>query len=77
MAIGFMVTSLILTYGSTRARRRPDRSAAARTAPATPQAGAGPGARRTADAGGEPAAPAEPARTGPQRPGGEPAPARP
>ena len=79
MAIGFMVTSLILTYGSTRTatsgliNRLP-----LAPAPATPQGGAGPGAAGDIpNAGGEPVAPAMPAPPAAEAPAGEPAPATP
>ena len=79
MAIGFMVTSLILTYGSTRMPSSDliDRLPLA-PAPATPQGEAGPGAAADLpNAGGEPAAPAEPAPPAAEAPAGEPAPATP
>ena len=79
MAIGFMVTSLILTYGSTRTATSGliDRLPLA-PAPATPQGGPGPGAAADIpNAGGEPAAPAEPAPPTAEAPAGEPAPATP
>ena len=86
MAIGFMVTSLILTYGSTQTATSGliDRLPLA-PAPATPQGEAGPGPGAAADlpnAGGEPAAPAEPAppaaeAPAAEAPAGEPAPATP
>jgi preprotein translocase subunit SecG len=86
MAIGFMVTSLILTYGSTRLPTSDliDRLPVS-PAPAAPPAGVpGPGAtaEQPPAAAGEPAAPIEPAPpaaeapTG-QAPAGEPAPATP
>jgi len=78
MAIGFMVTSLILTYGATRTSTSDliNRLPLA-PAPATPQ-GAGPGAAADLpNAGDEPAAPAEPAPPAAEAPAGEPAPATP
>ena len=82
MAIGFMVTALILTYGSRRAATSDliDRLPVA-PAPMAPPAGApvpGPGA--TAEpptAAGEPAVPVEPAPPAAEAPAGEPAPATP
>jgi preprotein translocase subunit SecG len=79
MAIGFMVTSLILTYGATRTSTSDliNRLPLA-PAPATPQGGAGPGAAADIpNAEGEPAAPAEPAPPAAEAPAGEPAPATP
>ena len=88
MAIGFMVTSLILTYGSTRLPTSDliDRLPIAPAPAAPPAGGAVPGPGATAEQppapAGEPAAPVEPAPpaaeapTG-QAPAGEPAPATP
>ena len=83
MAIGFMVTSLILTYGSTRVPSSDllDRLPLAPAAP-TGEAAPGPGAAAEPPAaGGEPApaepAPVEPAPPAAEAPAGEPAPATP
>ena len=82
MAIGFMVTSLILTYGSTRTPTSDliDRLPLA-PAPATSpigEAAPAPGASaEVPNAAGEPAAPAEPAPPAAEAPASEPAPATP
>src|SRR4029450_10062524 len=79
MAIGFMVTSLILTYGSTRTATSGliDRLPLA-PAPATPPGEGSPGAAADIpNAGGEPVAPAESAPPAAEAPAGEPAPATP
>jgi preprotein translocase subunit SecG len=82
MAIGFMVTALILTYGSTRAPTSDliDRLPVSAPAPAAPPPGeAAPGPAATAEppaAGGEPVVPVEPAPAA-EAPAGEPAPATP
>ena len=81
MAIGFMLTSLILTYGSTRA---PTSDLIERLplapAPVSPPAGGVPGPGATAEpptAAGEPVVPVEPAPPPAEAPAGEPAPATP
>ena len=81
MAIGFMVTALILTYGSRRSATSDliDRLPVA-PAPMAPPAGAPvPGAGATAEppAAGEPVVPVEPAPPAAEAPAGEPAPATP
>ena len=81
MAIGFMVTALILTYGSRRTATADlmDRLPVA-PAPMAPPAGAPvPGAGATAEppAAGEPVVPVEPAPPAAEAPAGEPAPATP
>jgi preprotein translocase subunit SecG len=80
MAIGFMVTSLILTYGSTRPGgsglldRLPAAPAPSAPAPAEPAPGAGATAEQNAPVD-VPAAPAEPAAPAAEAPA-EPAPAQ-
>ena len=81
MAIGFMFTALILTYGSRRTATADlmDRLPVA-PAPMAPPAGAPvPGAGATAEppAAGEPVVPVEPAPPAAEAPAGEPAPATP
>ena len=82
MAIGFMVTALILTYGSTRTPTSNliDRLPVA-PAPVAPPAGEpapGPGAAaEQPSAAGEPVVPVEPTPPAAEAPAGEPAPATP
>ena len=82
MAIGFMVTALILTYGSTRAPTSDliERLPVAPAPVAPPAGGAAPGPGATAEppsAAGEPIGPVAPAPPAAEAPAGEPAPATP
>jgi len=82
MAIGFMVTALILTYGSTRTATSDllDRLPAAQAPMAPPVGAPAPGPGATAEpptAAGEPVVPVEPAPPAAEAPAGEPAPATP
>ena len=82
MAIGFMVTALILTYGSTRMPTSDliDRLPVAPAPAAPPPGEAAPGPGATAEppnVAGEPIVPVEPAPPAAEAPAGEPAPATP
>ena len=81
MAIGFMLTALILTYSSNRTQTSDliERLPLAPT-PVAPPAGSAPGPGATAEsppADGQPAVPVEPAPPAAEAPAGEPAPATP
>jgi len=81
MAMGFMLTALILTYGSRRAATSDLLDRLPVAAPIAPPAGApvpGPGATAEPPATeGEPVVPVEPAPPAAEAPAGEPAPATP